>query len=332
MAPEQARGDKDVDARADIYSIGGVLYRMLTGRMPYEGENSYATMEKQARGDAFPHPRELRPDIPKAIEDIVLKCLERRRDERPSSMRDVAQPLADALPNGREMLRLLAPRLRHNVPTGPTAPTLTGAQAHSLWNDAPPPRPRTLPLAALVVASALVGGGSDELIHRIADHKSREAIAAIGGSDNTTPALLPPGHDAGISADAASVAVVPADAATVSAAPRDAAPAPPTPKPPPTPAVAVRVGSNAPSHNDHPRPHVEATPTATTGWLIVRVTPTSVHADVYVDDDPEPVGSTPVRKLLPVGKHHVKISGNSKTEETDVTVLPSKEVVIQRPW
>jgi serine/threonine protein kinase len=324
MAPEQARGDKDIDARADVYSIGCVLYRMLTGRMPYEEENSYATMEKQARRVAFPRPRELRPEIPRVLEDLVLSCLEFERARRPASMRELGAPLSSVVADGKRMLRELAPRLRPGRPTGPSAPTLTGHLAFAYEADDPAPRPRILPLASLVVVSALVGAGSDALIHRTLDHKNHESIAATAGSATEPTSIVPPVRAATIERDAA--------LAEVASAPHDAAAplpdAPPAPKPPVV-AVAAGSGSNAPSHNDHPRPHQENVAPATTGWLIVKVTP-AVDVDVYVDDNL--VGSAPVRKLLAVGKHHVKLSGSSKVEETDVTVNPGRESVIQRAW
>ncbi|MEP6864764.1 MAG: serine/threonine-protein kinase [Deltaproteobacteria bacterium] len=86
MAPEQARGDRDIDARADIYSVGMVLYRMLTGRAPYEDASMYALWEKQANGEPFPRPRSLRADVPPVIDDLIMQCLEVDRGRRPASV------------------------------------------------------------------------------------------------------------------------------------------------------------------------------------------------------------------------------------------------------
>jgi eukaryotic-like serine/threonine-protein kinase len=61
MAPEQARGDRNVDARADVYAVATVAYRMLTGRRPYMDESLFGLIEKQATNAPFPRPREQYP-------------------------------------------------------------------------------------------------------------------------------------------------------------------------------------------------------------------------------------------------------------------------------
>jgi serine/threonine-protein kinase len=111
MAPEQARSERSIDARADIYSLGVVLYEMLTGRRPYDEETVYGLVEKHAQRAAFPRPRELRSDIPQAIDELLLDMLQVDRRKRPASMKDVGQRLAKGVANGDLMLRTLASRL-----------------------------------------------------------------------------------------------------------------------------------------------------------------------------------------------------------------------------
>ncbi|MCE9667551.1 protein kinase [Myxococcus stipitatus] len=79
FAPEQARG-RELDARTDIFAAGTVLYEALCGRLPFEGSVS-DVMRKIALGD-FPRPRELQPDIPPALERILLTALAVERDQR----------------------------------------------------------------------------------------------------------------------------------------------------------------------------------------------------------------------------------------------------------
>src|SRR5690606_4812609 len=66
MAPEQARGDKDVDARADLYAVGVLLYRMVAGRLPYNKKPSDGLYEEILTGNPT-RPSELAPDLPDAL-------------------------------------------------------------------------------------------------------------------------------------------------------------------------------------------------------------------------------------------------------------------------
>ena len=80
MSPEQVEG-KDVDPRADIYSLGIILYEMLTGRVPFEGDTAFAVGVKH-KSETPRDPRELNPQIPLDLGRLVLKCLEKEKDKR----------------------------------------------------------------------------------------------------------------------------------------------------------------------------------------------------------------------------------------------------------
>ncbi|MGH7298218.1 MAG: serine/threonine-protein kinase, partial [Polyangiaceae bacterium] len=75
MSPEQLRSTRDVDARADIWSIGAIVHALLTGAPPYDGESNADVSAKIIR-DAPTPIRVLRPDAPAELEAIVLRCLE----------------------------------------------------------------------------------------------------------------------------------------------------------------------------------------------------------------------------------------------------------------
>ena len=89
MAPEQIRNARDVDTRADVWSLGTILYRLLAGRAAFEGQGSAATLAAIIGDQPYPL-RALRPDIPPDLEAIVLRCLEKERTRRVQSVRELA--------------------------------------------------------------------------------------------------------------------------------------------------------------------------------------------------------------------------------------------------
>jgi serine/threonine-protein kinase len=84
MAPEQAAG-KPADERCDVYAVGAILYEMLTGVAPYDGENFMEILTKKATVEPVPV-RELRSEIPEAVEELLLQAMARDPANRPPSM------------------------------------------------------------------------------------------------------------------------------------------------------------------------------------------------------------------------------------------------------
>ncbi|MBN1674599.1 MAG: protein kinase [Kiritimatiellae bacterium] len=91
-SPEQLRGER-LDVRSDVYGVGATLYFLLTGKDPFDGDNVVnmvaAALEKMPLS-----PREIRPEIPKGLSDLVMRCLSKERGGRPGSYRELRDALA----------------------------------------------------------------------------------------------------------------------------------------------------------------------------------------------------------------------------------------------
>jgi formylglycine-generating enzyme required for sulfatase activity/predicted Ser/Thr protein kinase len=124
MSPEQAEG-RVVDSRSDVFSFGSVLYEMLTGRRPFQGD-SQVSVRKAILSTTPPAPRAVRPEIPPELERIVLRCLQKEPEAR--------------YPSGAELLRELD-AIRRRVEIGPP-----------LWR-----RPRVVVPLGLALVAALAG-------------------------------------------------------------------------------------------------------------------------------------------------------------------------------
>jgi tetratricopeptide (TPR) repeat protein len=95
MAPEQASGDSLVDARADVFSMGCVLFECLTGRPAFAGEHAMAVLAK-VLFDEVPEVRKLRPEVPFALSELVARMLCKQPGERPASAAEVLLALDNA--------------------------------------------------------------------------------------------------------------------------------------------------------------------------------------------------------------------------------------------
>src|SRR5690349_805073 len=92
MAPEQAAADPATDHRADIYAFGIMAYEMLTGQVPFKSKTPQALLAAQLTATPSPIGTR-RTDVPVALARLVMQCLEKEREKRPQSAREIAEAL-----------------------------------------------------------------------------------------------------------------------------------------------------------------------------------------------------------------------------------------------
>lgn len=129
MAPEQILGEP-VDARADIFAFGAMLYEMLSGRFAFSGNSAVSIAMDTVEGSPTPL-SEVAPHIPASIVDLVMRCLERRPEERPQQIRDVRDALRVPVPGSDAIY------LRGTPDVGDLA-TLDSSSGVSAVRSAPP--------------------------------------------------------------------------------------------------------------------------------------------------------------------------------------------------
>ena len=105
VSPEQALGQIDIDARTDIFSLGVVFYEMLANIRPFRGETAVATMIATTRNEPRPL-LEILPDLPPAIDEIVKRCLRKKKEERFQDGNELSAALEAFARGSAQSLRL----------------------------------------------------------------------------------------------------------------------------------------------------------------------------------------------------------------------------------
>ena len=161
ISPEQARGDI-TDDKADIYSVGVMLYEMLTGKLPFESDNTVSVAIMQLQQDPV-KPREINSSIPVGLEQIVLKAMQKNVNDRYQSAAEMLLDLEEFRRN---------PSIQFDYEYTNTEPTkyipnITGSiksvesiesvnKNDAMEEEAPPVKNRTIPILIGIIAALVV--------------------------------------------------------------------------------------------------------------------------------------------------------------------------------
>jgi len=233
MSPEQVRSSKHVDRRCDIWALGVILYEALTGRLPFDADNVTA-VSAQIVMDSPPRPRQLRTDLPEALEAVVLRCLEKDPEARPASVAELSEALASFAPeSARVSIERIQRLSRTETALGETVAAAPAASVPTLPMGGTAPGwgrtqggPRRRNLAGAAVAAAAVLAAILALVLWPADRPEPEASPAAASAPATPVSAAAPSAPA-------ETAQEPEPATEPAAASASAAEPEPTPTPPP---------------------------------------------------------------------------------------------------
>jgi len=202
MSPEQAQGE-DIDGRSDIYSLAVILFELLTGQQPYQGDTPMSVVVKHIT-DPVPHILDVKPDLPPAIGAVIEKAMAKDRDQRFSTVKELTEALnavargeTPDLENIDKTLFAPAKTVISKHPA-PVAKTMLAKPGQVPGPGPAAPRKRSglwigLGAAALLVCVAAVGGVillRDKIPFLAAPTQTRSPIAHVTDTLEIRPTAI----------------------------------------------------------------------------------------------------------------------------------------------
>jgi len=257
MSPEQMTASRQVDARADIWAIGVVLYELLTGRVPFSAETlpEICGLILTSVPSAI---RDYAPGVPEGLQIVVQRCLEKNREHRFANVSELANALA---PFGSRATSRSVERIARILGASSSAaeamplsgpaqlPTNYGPSTQSNWGQTRPNRSSAVPLVAAVGGLLLLLGAVGAFLLVRGRGQAEPALATSTPTVAVEAAAAPLAPVAASASTALPVAPAspasPASPATPPVAPNSAAANPRAPASAPLAKLAVGNGSNA---------------------------------------------------------------------------------------
>lgn len=354
MSPEQANGQA-LDGRSDLFAVGIMLWEMLVGRRLFVGEDTRSILAAVLFGQV-PRPRALRPDVPKDVERVCMKLLERELTARYATAEDALADLLacpDAPKNGREALNAVLlerfpneapvrhsvmrarsiPPGQHSVPTpGPHGMVLASPGQQTFHEQPGHANAPALSLGAMMNAPTGTIDHGRPIAPPRAPRKAGSKVALIV-IITVASALLTFGiatalKGGGAAPGAATGSSAPGDAGAIAMTPVDA---PPPPPPPPVDAALAAVlddaGAGSATDATPPTTTTQAEPSRKYGTLQVKAFPVLT---VYVDGKRLNTSLDPPARV-PAGRHQMKLTyGNGQVYKVESITVPANKPLVLR--